>query len=68
MKYTITITTKLMRMMGVELYKEYSDYDRAAGIYQLAVSDLKANDYIDGTIISLVADDGRCLDSFEKIG
>ena len=66
MKYTIVMTTKLMRAMGEEAYKVYSNYDRAIYVYHLLVSDLKATDNSDGMIISLMAEDGRCIDSFKK--
>ena len=66
MKYQIVMTTKLMRVMGEELYKVFNDYNRAVSIYNLAVSDLKATDNTDGTIICLKDESGRCIDCFKK--
>lgn len=66
MKYQIVITTKLMRMMGEELYRVYNDYDKAVSMYNLAVSDLKVTDNTDGTIICLKDESGRCIDCFKK--
>ena len=66
MKYTIVISTVETRMDNKELYRDYDNYDTAIRLYRLIVDDIKATDGYYGTIISLMAEDGRCIDSFKK--
>ena len=66
MKYTIVISTAETRMDNKELYRDYDNYDTAIRLYRLIVDDIKATDGYYGTIISLMAEDGRCIDSFKK--
>ena len=66
MKYTIVISTAESRMLNKELYRDYDNFDTAIRLYRLLVDDIKATKGYQGTIISLMSEDGSCLESFNK--
>ena len=66
MKYTIEISTAESRMLNKEFYRDYDNFDTAIRLYRLLVDDIKATDGYYGTEITLMAEDGRCIDSFRK--
>ena len=66
MKYTIVISTAESRMLNKELYRDYDNFDTAIRLYRLLVDDIKVTKGYQGTIISLMSEDGRCLESFNK--
>lgn len=66
MKYSIVISTVETRMDNKELYRDYDNYDTAIRLYRLLVDDIKATKGYQGTTISLMSEDGRCLESFNK--
>ena len=66
MKYTIVISTAESRMLNKELYRDYDNFDTAIRLYRLLVEDIKVTKGYQGTTISLMSEDGRCLESFNK--
>lgn len=66
MKYQIVISTAETRMDNKEWYRDYDNYDTAIRLYRLLVDDINATEGYQGTIISLMSEDGRCLESFKK--
>ena len=66
MKYKIVISTAESRMLNKELYRDYDNFDTAIRLYRLLVDDIKATKGYQDTIISLMSEGGRVLDSFKK--